>query len=321
MIDNLLWEKYRPKTLDDIILLPRIRKEIVDGKINSNVIMYGHFGTGKTTLSRILIKGKPVLYFNTSLDTGIYTLRDDITNHVNTISDIFDSGDSFKYVFLDEFEEASSKYQNALKAFIEEYSTNVRFIFVTNHIHKVEPGIVSRCTQLDFNPRDENESRWWKTECKDRLIHIAQQESINIEEIDIKKIVSHNFPDMRKMVEVLSSVRRTGIIDYSITTYDNELRCKLYNTLKDGTILDLQKFVLDNYGPERVSELFNLCGRPLLEELMRQRKDLLPTDVFGDIYNIVSEHSMWLNTIKGGDPVVTATSCLTSIQKRIRNGK
>lgn len=317
MIENLLWEKYRPQTIEEIILLPRIRGEIKDGLVNSNLILYGHFGTGKTTLAKILVKNKPVMYFNTSLDTGIETLRNDISDHVNTISSIFDPVDTFKYVFLDEFEEASPKYQNALKAFIEEYSSNVRFIFVTNHIHKVEPGIISRCTQLDFNPNSEEEIKWWKIECKKRLIYISDKENIKIEELDVKKIVSHNFPDLRKMVEILSSIKRTGVIDYSITTFDSELKVKLYNVINSGTIVDIQKFVMDNYGPEKISELFNLCGRPLLEVLIKKRKDLMSTEVFGDIYNIVSEHSMWLSTIKGGDPVVTATSCLSNIKKKL----
>lgn len=321
MIENLLWEKYRPNTLDDLILLPRIKKEIGNGQIKSNLILYGHFGTGKTTLARILVKGKPVMYFNTSLHTSIETLRTDIKNHVNTMASIFDPNDKYKYVFLDEFEEASSQYQNALKAFIEEYSDYVRFIFVTNHVHKVEPGIISRCTELDFNPQTEDEIKWWKVQCKKRLIDISKKENIEIKEIDIKKIVSHNFPDIRKMVNVLDSVKRTGVVDYSITTFDTHLKSKLYNVLENGSTVDLQKFVMENYGPEKVQELFNLCGRPLLEALIVKRKDLLTTDAFGDIYSIVSEHSMWLNTIKGGDPVVTATSCLHNIKKVLKDGR
>lgn len=319
MIDNLLWEKYRPKKLEDMILLPRIRSEVEGSVVNSNLILYGHFGTGKTTLAKILVKDKPTMYFNTSLDTGIDILRNDISDHVNTISSIFNKEDTFKYVFLDEFEEASPKYQNALKAFIEEYSTNVRFIFVTNHIHKVEPGIISRCTLLDFNPKTEEETKWWKSQCENRLAFISKKESISVTQDEIQKIVSHNFPDVRKMVEILSSIKRTGVVDYSITTYDDELKVKLYNVIVNGNIVDIQKFIMDNYGPEKISELFNLCGRPLLETLIRSRKDLISTEVFGDIYSIVAEHSMWLNTIKGGDPIVTATSCLSNIKKKLLN--
>ena len=317
MIENLLWEKYRPKTLDDIILLPRNREIIKDG-VNSNMIFSGHYGTGKTTLARILTSGKPVMYKNTSLHTSIETLRTDIQRHVDTISDIFHPTDTFKYVFLDEFEEASSTYQNALKAFIEEYSNLTRFIFVTNHIHKVEPGIISRCTHLDFNPQTEEEILYWKTESKKKLIDIAQKEDIKVEEIDIKRIVSHNYPDLRQMVIVLSEIKRTGRVDYSITTFDNQLKSKLYSVLTKDDIVGVQKFVMDNFGPEKVQELFNLCGRPLLEVLITKDKELLKTDKLADIYSLVSEHSMWLNTIKGGDPVVVATSCLTNIQKVLR---
>ena len=309
-----MWEKYRPQTLDDIILLPRLRKEIENGIID-NLILHGHYGTGKTSLAKILVKGKPVMYFNTSLHTSIEVLRKDIKNHVDTISSIFDPVDSYKYVFLDEFEEASSQYQNALKAFIEDYSSNVRFILVTNHIHKVEPGIISRCTQLDFNPNTEDEVKWWKGECKKKLMYICKEEEIEVQEIDIKRIVAHNFPDLRQMTIILSGIKRTGVVDYSVTTYDNQLKMKLFQTLSNGATVDIQKFIMDNYGPEKIQELFNLCGRPLLEILINKRNDLIPTEVFGDIFTIVAEHSMWLNTIKGGDPVVTATSCLHQIKK------
>lgn len=320
MIENLLWEKYRPKTLEDLILLPRIRNVIQEG-VSSNLILYGHFGTGKTSLARILVKGKPVIYFNTSLHTSIEILREDIQNYVNTISDVFTSSDDgYKYVFLDEFEEASSKYQNALKAFMEDekYTKRVRYIFVTNHIHKVEPGIISRCTQLDFNPNTDEEIRWWKTECKNRLLDISKKEDINISEVDVKRIVSHNFPDLRQMVNILSNVKLTGKVDYVITSFNNELKNSLYNVLINGNIVELQKFIMENFGPEKVQELFNLCGRPLLEILILKKPELLKTEKLGDIYTMVAEHSMWLNTIKGGDPVVTATSCLSNIQKIIK---
>ena len=70
MKNLLLSERWRPKNLEDIILLPRIRK-IFENGLNNNVILHGHFGTGKTTLSRILIgkytKDKPFLELNSSL--------------------------------------------------------------------------------------------------------------------------------------------------------------------------------------------------------------------------------------------------------------
>ena len=81
--DLLLWEKWRPKTLDDVILLPRIRKYFENG-VNQNFIFHGHYGTGKTSLARILIgkytKDKAFLELNSSLYTSIDVLRNEIEN-------------------------------------------------------------------------------------------------------------------------------------------------------------------------------------------------------------------------------------------------
>ena len=84
MKNLLLWEKWRPKTIEDLILLPRIKKHFQDGYLNQNYVFYGNAGTGKTTLARILIgkytKDKAYLEINSSLYTSIDILRNDIFN-------------------------------------------------------------------------------------------------------------------------------------------------------------------------------------------------------------------------------------------------
>jgi replication-associated recombination protein RarA len=81
MKNLLLSEKWRPKTIDEMVILPRIRK-IFEKGLNQNVILYGHFGTGKTTLARILIgkysKNSPYIELNSSFYTSIETLRNKI---------------------------------------------------------------------------------------------------------------------------------------------------------------------------------------------------------------------------------------------------
>ena len=317
MIDNLLWEKYRPKTLEDIILLPRIRKHVENG-VSDNLILFGHYGTGKSSLAKILTKGKPTLYKNTSLATSIDVLRTEITKHVDTLS-MFHPNDKFKYVYLDEFEEASSAYQNGLKAFIEDYSNNTRFILVTNHIHKIEDGIISRSVKLDFNPSNENEIKWWKIESYKKLKTITEKEDIEIDDKNLKRIVTQNFPDIRSMIKILGLVKQTGVIDYAITSFDNTLKSAIYKTVTTGTIVDIQDFIMSNFGPEKIQDLFNICGRPLLEVVITTDPNILKSEKLGDIYTTIAEHSMWLNTIKGGDPVVVGVSALNKI-KNILNG-
>ena len=120
----LLWEKWRPKTFEDIILLPRIRQRFENG-VDQHYIFHGHYGTGKTSLARILIgkysKKTAFLEVNCSEETSIDYLRDEISLFCKT-QPIFEVDSDIKYVFLDEFERVSPQYQDAFKAFIEKYN-------------------------------------------------------------------------------------------------------------------------------------------------------------------------------------------------------
>jgi replication-associated recombination protein RarA len=111
----LLWEKWRPKNMDDVILLPRIRKYFENG-VNGNYIFYGNYGTGKTSLARILIgkytKNTPYLELNSSLYTSIDSLRGEIENFCK-FTPMMESESDIKFIFLDEFERVSVQFQDA----------------------------------------------------------------------------------------------------------------------------------------------------------------------------------------------------------------
>ena len=167
----LLLEKWRPKSIEDIVLLPRIRKNFENG-INGNYIFYGHYGTGKTSLARILIgkytKDKPFLELNSSLFTSIDVLRTQIEDFCK-YTPMMETDSDIKYIFLDEFERVSSQFQDAFKAFIEKYNRNVRFIITTNHINKISDGIKSRIPQINFDCIDVEEERFLKQEIFKRI--------------------------------------------------------------------------------------------------------------------------------------------------------
>ena len=130
MLDqNFFKVKYRPKSFDDIILLPRIKK-IIDGGLNDHLLLYGTYGTGKTALVNLLCKGRPHLELNSSLDTSIDVLRTKVDEFCSKMS-MFDSKDDIKIVFLDEIDRVSAQYQDALKNFIEKNERNVRFVATT----------------------------------------------------------------------------------------------------------------------------------------------------------------------------------------------
>jgi len=321
MKNLLLSERWRPKNLEDIILLPRIRK-IFENGLNNNVILHGHFGTGKTTLSRILIgkytKDKPLLEINSSFYTSIDTLRNKIDEFCSKVYMGFDldkdiDRDETKYVFLDEFERTSIQYQDALKAYIEEFSRkNVRFIFTTNHINKVSPGIRSRLIEVNFDCQSPEEEKYLKQEIYKKIKNqICPEEGFDIGKDELVKIINKKFPDFRSILIELDSYRLTGSLISSSTT-NIKLKSDTYSLIydKSKTYEDIYHFLMTNFGPEKIDELLNLFGRPFVEYSLSEKRTNI--EKLFQVSYIISENTHLLET--NTDPIILGMTVVGKIR-------
>jgi len=323
MRELLLSEKWRPKNFEDIILLPRIRK-IFENGIKQNVILYGHYGTGKTTLARILIgkysKDTPYMELNSSFYTSIDVLRtkiDDFCSKVYMGIDLNSNTDkdSIKYVFLDEFERTSIQYQDALKAYIEEYSSkNVRFVFNTNHISKISDGIKSRLTQVNFNCINPEEEKFLKTSIYKRIMeYIVPKENIKIIKEDLIKIINKNFPDFRSVMNELQHFKETGEgIAGGLSNINLKLRNDLYNIVydKSKTYEDIYHFLMDNFGADKMDEMINLFGRNFIQWSFSERRENI--DKLFSINYIIAENFKLLET--STDPIIVGMTTIGKIR-------
>ena len=134
--EYLFVEKYRPQNIEDTILPISLKKTFQDfvkqGEI-PNLMLCGSAGIGKTTVAKALCNelGADFIVINGS-DEGrlIDTLRTKIKNFASTVS----LSDSPKVVILDEADYISAdSVQQTLRNFIEEFSSNCRFIFTCNY--------------------------------------------------------------------------------------------------------------------------------------------------------------------------------------------
>lgn len=300
----LLWEKWRPKNLEDVILLPRIRKNFENG-INGNYIFYGHYGTGKTSLARILIgkytKDKPFLELNSSLFTSIDVLRNEIENFCK-FTPMMSSESDIKYIFLDEFERVSSQFQDAFKAFIEKYSKNVRFIITTNHINKISDGIKSRIPQINFDCVNLDEEKYLKQEIYKRINNtILPSEAREIKKDELISIIQKKFPDFRSIMVELQTYLDTGDSGSNSINVSNKLKLDLYNLIYDkGTNYEnVYNFLMSTFTNEKIDVMIGLLGKPFIDWSISESKNI---DKLFECNYIISDYSSLLET--NTDPIV-----------------
>ena len=309
----LLWEKWRPKKFEDIILIPRIRTQFESG-ISQHYIFYGHYGSGKTSLARILIgkysKDTPYLELNCSMDTSIDVLRSEIDTFCK-VRPMMDVESEIKYVFLDEFERVSPQFQDAFKAFIEKYNNKVRFIICTNHINKISEGIKSRIKSINFDCINLSEEKFIKIELFKRISNlILPSEKKEISKENLISIINKTFPDFRGVLVEVQNFLETGDNNINSSNISNSLKFELFNLVfSKSNYNETYQFVLKNFGPDKVDILMKQLGKPFIDFCIENDKSI---DKLFECNFILADYSDKLDT--NTDPIVLAMTIIGKFQ-------
>jgi len=237
-IDNqFVWvEKYRPRKIDECILPKHFKQSlksfIKEGQI-PNFLFFGTAGVGKTTVARALCEeiGADYILINGSEEgRSIDTLRTKIKSFASTIS----LTDARKVVILDEADYmTATSMQPALRAFIEEFASNCRFIFTCNYKNKIIDPIKSRCAVIDFRiPVEEKEVI--SVEFFNRVKQILEKEKVKYDGKVIATLITKFFPDFRKTINELQRYSVGGTIDTGILVgISDDSYIKLFRYLRN----------------------------------------------------------------------------------------
>ena len=250
-MSDFIWvEKYRPKTIDDCILPQSIKntfKDFVKSGQIPNMLLSGPPGIGKTTVAKALCHELGVDYYviNGS-DEGRFldTVRTNAKNFASTVS--LSSDAKHKIIIIDEADNTGNDVQLLLRAFIEEFSNNCRFIFTCNYKNKIIEPLHSRCSVIDFGIKGKEKAEVAHTFFK-RLNNILESEGCDADKKVLAELINKHFPDWRRVLNECQRYSISGKIDSGILVHFSEVKVNdLLKNLKEKNFPEVRKWVVDN---------------------------------------------------------------------------
>ena len=251
MRDEFLWvEKYRPKTIEDCILPASTKKtflEFLEAGEVPNLLLSGPAGCGKTTVAKALCNELGVdFYVINGSDEGRFldTVRNNAKNFAATVS--LSSEAKHKVIIIDEADNTTSDVQLLLRASIEEFSNNCRFIFTCNYKNKIIEPLHSRCSVIEFSIAGKQKPAI-AGQFFNRLNTILEHERVEADKKVLVELINKHFPDWRRVLNECQRYSVSGKIDSAILATFGDVKTEdLIKQLKSKNFTEVRKWVVQN---------------------------------------------------------------------------
>jgi len=304
---KFLWvEQYRPSNISDCILPENIKNSfngfVQQGEI-PNLLLAGTAGIGKTTVAKALCDeiGASYIVVNGS-DEGRFldTVRNRVRQFATTVS--LTSGGAHKVVIIDEADNTTNDVQLSLRAAVEEFHSNCRFIFTCNFPNKIIEPLHSRCTVVDFKINTE-QAMELQGQFFARMKEILDEQNVEYQDKVLAKVVKRYYPDWRRLINECQRFAASGGINTAILADVADINLdSLIRSLKAKEFTIVRKWVVDNINNDPVT-------------VMRKLYDVLYDNLKGgsipEAVLIIAKYSRDIQIVP--DQEINLLACLTEI--------
>ena len=306
-MSDFIWvEKYRPTTIDECILPDSIKKTFKEflnkGEI-PNMLLAGPPGIGKTTVAKALCNELGVdFYVINGSDEGRFldTVRNNAQNFASTVS--LSSEAKHKVIIIDEADNTGNDVQLLLRAFIEEFAGNCRFIFTCNYKNKILEPLHSRCAVVDFSIRGK-EKQQIAAAFFQRLNYVLDKERIEADKKVLAELINKHFPDWRRVLNECQRYSVGGKIDSGILAAFSDVAVDdLIKNLKEKNFPEVRKWVSNNMDND-TSVLFRRIYDSLYKSLVA---NTIPAAVL-----VIAKYQYQMAFV--ADQEINMLACLTEI--------
>jgi replication factor C small subunit len=227
-----------------------------------------------------------------------------------------DAPGAFKVVILDEVDGVSDQFFKALRATMEQFASNSRFIATCNYINKIPDPVLSRFEVINFDFDKQEESELTKKYIK-RVYHICKEEGLTIEKDALVEFVRRNFPDLRSTLNKLQGFKTQGTTTIAVDDVKrfNSVFKDVFELIFNETdpAKNYQTLV-GNYA-NRVDDVLQSLGEEFIEYI-NQEQAQSNKHIPRVIISVAKHQAQRVDVI---DPVITMLSCVYDIQTIIRS--
>lgn len=209
--ETVWYEKFKPQCIDDLIIPIDMRsnlKTLIKDNTLPNIALFSTSpGTGKSSTVNAIVKevNGEAIWINASLENSIDVLRGKILNFASSQSFY----DAPKIVVMDEMDHFSAQGQAAFRGFLDEFSSNCKFLFTGNYKEKIIDPLLDRLEVFNY---DEFKKQDIVKQIFERLTFILEYEKKTYNKEDIIQVINSHYPSIRSMIGTLQKYSISGTL-------------------------------------------------------------------------------------------------------------